>query len=189
MRLRVTHYGEPILRQTGKKVEVFDESLRELVSDMMETMYNEEGVGLAAQQVDKALMVCVVDVSHLPDEELDYQLDGLRQPIDLIMPMALVNPVIKTLPGRKLIDEEGCLSFPGIRGDVPRDEAIEVTYQDIKGLTHTLVCGGWFARVVQHEVDHLHGLLFIDQMEKRQLRMLDSKLKRLKQQTRRTLSN
>ena len=189
MRLRVTHFGEPILRQAGEKVEKFDDDLANLVSDMIETMYAEEGVGLAAQQVDKAQMVCVIDVSHLPDEELDYQLDGLRQPIDLIMPMALVNPVIKTLPGGTLTGEEGCLSFPGIRGDVPRDEVIEVSYQDPKGIQHTLVCSGWFARVVQHEVDHLHGRLFIDHMAKRQLRMIDSKLKRLKQQTRRALLN
>lgn len=189
MRLRVTHYGEPILRTTGEKVEKFDNDLKELVSDMIETMYAEEGVGLAAQQVDKALMVCVIDVSHMPDEELDYQLDGLRQPIDLIMPMALVNPVIKPLPGDMLVGEEGCLSFPGIRGDVPREELIEVTFQDPKGINHTLICSGWFARVIQHEVDHLNGKLFIDEMGKRQLRMIDSKLKRLKQQTRRSLEN
>lgn len=189
MRLRVTQYGEPVLRKTGEKVQAFGEDLRTLVSDMIETMYGEEGIGLAAQQVDQALMVCVIDVSHLPDEELDYQLDGLRQPIDLIMPMALVNPVVKVLPGRKLIDEEGCLSFPGIRGDVPRAEVIEVAYQDPGGTAHTLVCSGWFARVVQHEVDHLNGRLFIDHMEKRQLRMLDSKLKRLKQKTRQSLED
>ena len=187
MRLHVTQYGEPVLRQTGEKVETFGEDLRTLVSDMIETMYAEEGIGLAAQQVGQALMVCVIDVSHLPDEELDYQLDGLRQPVDLIMPMALVNPVVKALAGRTLIDEEGCLSFPGIRGDVPRDEAIEVAYRDPKGTAHTLVCSGWFARVVQHEVDHLNGRLFIDHMEKRQLRMLDSRLKRLKQKTRQSL--
>lgn len=187
MQLRVTQYGEPILRQTGGKVGHFNEEIRNLVSDMVETMYAEEGVGLAAQQVNQALMVCVVDVSHLPDEELDYQLDGLRQPIDLIMPMALINPELEILPGRTLIDEEGCLSFPGIRGDVPRAEAIKVAYQDVNGAAHTLVCRGWFARVVQHEVDHLNGRLFIDTMDRRQLRMLDAKIKRLKQNTRKAL--
>jgi peptide deformylase len=105
----------------------FDDSLKELADNMVETMYEEEGVGLAAQQVDKAIMLCVVDVSHLPQEELDYQVDGLKPPIDLLMPMALVNPVVKVLPGRTLVGEEGCLSFPGIRGDVPRAEAIQVT--------------------------------------------------------------
>jgi peptide deformylase len=189
MRLRVTQYGEPILRQKGEAVESFDAALGTLVSDMIETMYVEEGIGLAAQQIDKALMVCVLDVSHLPDDELDYQLDGLRQPIDLIMPMALMNPVVKPLPGKTILGEEGCLSFPGIRGDVPRPDAIEVTYQDVKGTPHVLVCRGWFARVVQHEVDHLNGVLFIDHMDKRQARMLESPIKRLKQQTRRAMLN
>ena len=186
MVLRVTHYGEPVLRQTGETITVFDDKLKELAGNMVETMYAEEGVGLAAQQVDQALMLCVVDVSHLPEEELDYQIDGLRPPIDLIMPMALVNPVVHVQPGRTVVGEEGCLSFPDIRGDVPRPDAIEVTYQDLKGTPHRLDCRGWFARVIQHEVDHLNGRLFIDHMDKRKLRMLDAKLKRLKRETRKT---
>jgi peptide deformylase len=105
------------------------------------------------------------------------------------MPMALVNPVVKPLPGKIVLGEEGCLSFPGIRGDVPRPDAIEVTYQDVKGTPHVLVCSGWFARVVQHEVDHLNGVLFIDHMDKRQARMLETPIKRLKQQTRRAMLN
>ncbi|MFO7725121.1 MAG: peptide deformylase [Oceanipulchritudo sp.] len=183
MRLRVTQYGEPVLRQSGDAVETFDESLQTLASDMIETMYAEEGVGLAAQQVDRALMLCVIDVSHLPEEELDYQLDGLRQPIDLIMPLPLVNPEVTELPGKTITDEEGCLSFPGIRGDVPRTETIEVRFQDLKGLAHTLICSGWFARVVQHEVDHLNGKLFIDRMEKRRRRLIEGKVRRLKRDT------
>jgi peptide deformylase len=187
MRLRVTQYGEPILRQTGEPVTEFGDELKALARDMVETMFEEEGVGLAAQQIDKALLFCVVDVSHLPDEELDYQLDGLRQPIEMIMPMALANPVVRELPGKVMVGEEGCLSFPGIRGDVPRANAIEVTYQDLEGNPRRLVCSGWFARVIQHEVDHLNGRLFIDHMDKRKLRLLDSKLKRLKRDTRKAL--
>ena len=189
MHLRVTEYGETILRQVGEQVSVFDSKLEALVADMVDTMYAEEGVGLAAQQVDRGLMVCVVDVSHLQDEELQYQIDGLQPPIDLIMPMALVNPAVRVLPGKKIWGEEGCLSFPGIRGDVPRAEAIEVTYQDTKGTPHRLICSGWFARVIQHEVDHLNGKLFIDHMDTRKLRLLDSKLKRLKRESRKMRKN
>lgn len=185
MLLRVTKYGEPILRQKGEPVTVFDDSLKQLFNDMVETMHAEEGVGIAAQQVDRALMFCVVDVSLLPDEEIDYQLDGLRQPIELVMPLGLVNPVIKPLPGRKIVAEEGCLSFPGIRGDVPREERVQVTFQDLDGKPHSLVCGGWFARVVQHEVDHLNGQLFIDHMDKRKLRLIEGRLRKLKRETRR----
>jgi len=188
MRLRVTKYGEPILRQTGDRIGQFDDSLRELASDMVETMYEEEGIGLAAQQIDKALMLCVIDVAHLPEEEMDYQLDGLRQPIDLIMPMALVNPVVTAIPGKKILGEEGCLSFPDIRGDVLRPDRIEVDFQDLQGNRHNLRCSGWFARVIQHEVDHLNGLLFIDHMDKRQLRLKEAQIRRLKQTTLDTLS-
>jgi peptide deformylase len=188
MVLRVTRYGESILRQAGQPVTLFDDSLKTLAADMVETMYAEEGIGLAAQQVDRAILLCVIDVSGLPPEDLDYQLDGLRRPVDLIMPMALVNPVVRTLPGRSLWGEEGCLSFPGIRGDVLRDEAIEVAYQDLDGAAHTLLCSGWFARVIQHEVDHLHGRLFIDRMDKRQLRMLDARIRQLKRDTRAALA-
>ena len=189
MLLRVTQYGEPILRQTGEPVTEFDDGLKALAENMVETMFVEEGVGLAAQQIDKALMFCVIDVSHLPEEELDYQLDGLKPPVDLIMPMALANPVVTVLPGRTVTAEEGCLSFPDIRGDVPRGDAIEVTYQDLNGTPHRLICSGWFARVIQHEVDHLNGRLFIDHMDKRKLRLLDSKLKRLKRETRKARRN
>lgn len=168
---------------------MFDEGLRGLAEDMIQTMYQEEGVGLAAQQVDRAIQLCVIDVSHLPEEDLDYQLDGLRPPIELIMPMALVNPRIQALPGRTLVGEEGCLSFPGIRGDVPRAEAIQVEFQDLQGKPHFLSCSGWFARVIQHEVDHLNGVLFIDHMERRQIRLLEARLKRLKRDTQRFISN
>ena len=135
--LEILHYPDPRLKEISEPVEKFDDELKSLVSDMVETMYAEEGVGLAAQQMDKAIMLCVIDISHLPDEELDYQLDGLRPPIDLLMPMALVNPVVKTLPSKTVWGEEGCLSFPGIRGDVPRVDQIQVTYQDLNGTPHS----------------------------------------------------
>lgn len=189
MQLRLTHYGETILRQSGQPVTQFDEKLQALVNDMIETMYAEEGVGLAAQQVDRDLRLCVVDVSHIPDEELEYRLDGLTPPVDLIMPMALANPEVIELPGPTPWAEEGCLSFPGIRGEVPRAHSIQVSFQDVNGQPHTLACSGWFARVIQHEVDHLNGKLFIDHMDKRKLRLLDSKLKRLKRDTRRNLKS
>lgn len=189
MELRITSYGEPILRETGKPVTTFDDSLKQLARDMVETMHGAEGIGLAAQQVDRALMLCVIDVSHLDDADLDYLIDGKRPPIDLIMPMALVNPVVSILPGDDLRAEEGCLSFPGVRGDVTRAERIELHYQDLDGKAHRMVAAGWMARVIQHEVDHLNGVLFIDHMETRQKRMMDSKLKRLKRQSRDFLAN
>ena len=184
MELRITQYGEPILREEGKVIETFDDFLRTLVADMIETMYEAEGVGLAAQQIDQALMLCVVDIAGYEELGIDFELDGKRPPLDLIMPMALVNPVLRKLPSEEVKMEEGCLSFPGIRGEVSRPDLIEVNYQDVDGVKHCLVTSGWFARVVQHEYDHLKGILFIDHMETRYLRRMDTKLKRLKRSSR-----
>jgi peptide deformylase len=177
MILRVTEYGEEILRRKGERIEVFDEGLRALACDMIETMYAAEGIGLAAQQVDLPLQLCVIDVSDLQDDLLRFELDGKRPPVELIMPLVLVNPVVRVFPGHTATEEEGCLSFPGIRGEVTRADAIEVHYQDLDGGKHHLRTEGWLARVVQHEVDHLQGVLFIDHMETRRLRSLDGKLK------------
>ncbi|MFW6354773.1 MAG: peptide deformylase [Verrucomicrobiota bacterium] len=184
MILRVTEYGEEVLRQKGSEVAVFDDGLRKLVVDMVETMYAAEGIGLAAQQVGLPLQVCVIDVSLLDAADLHYELDGKRPPIDLIMPMALINPVVRVLPSRTEQEEEGCLSFPGVRGMVPRDDAIAVDFRDPEGGAHTLLAQGWFARVVQHEVDHLNGVLFIDHMDPRQLRSLENKIKRIRRDSR-----
>lgn len=184
MLLRITQYGEPVLRQQGIPISKFDKDLRDLAEDMVETMVNADGVGLAAQQIGQAIQLCVVDVSHLPEEELNYTLDGKRPPIDLIMPLVLVNPELTLLGKPSVWAEEGCLSFPEIRGEVPRHEAIRVKYQDLDGFAHELDTTGWFARVIQHEVDHLNGVLFIDHMDAPTLRNLDSRLKRIKRQTR-----
>ena len=184
MILRVTEYGEAVLRQTGDPIEVFGDGLRKLAVDMIETMYHAEGIGLAAQQVDFPIQMCVVDVSDLQDELLLYELDGKRPPIELIMPMVLVNPVIKVLSGNTAKEEEGCLSFPDIRGPVTRADRIEVDYQDLSGGAHHLLAEGWLARVIQHEVDHLNGVLFIDHMDPRSLRSIESKIKKLRRDTR-----
>ncbi|MGJ3243068.1 MAG: peptide deformylase [Opitutales bacterium] len=184
MPLRVTQFGEPILQQRGERVTVFDAGLRQLAEDMIETMHAEDGIGLAAQQVDRAIQLCVVDV-NLPDREPDfaYTLDGKTPPLDLIMPLVLVNPELE-LREPSADYEEGCLSFPDIRGLVNRPLALTCRYQDLDGHAHELVCDGLLARVIQHEVDHLHGILFIDRMERRQLMKIESKVKKLKRTTR-----
>lgn len=165
----------------GAPVTEFDNDLKRFAQDMVETMYAADGVGLAAQQVGRAIQMFVMDVSHLPEEENEYRLDGLKPPLELIMPMVCINPVVRLLPGKLVAGEEGCLSFPDIRGDVPRADAVEMDYQDINGRPHRLDCRGWFARVIQHEHDHLEGVLFIDRMEKRQQRNLVAKIKRLQE--------
>ncbi len=183
--LRVTQYGEPILREKGQPITTFDDHLIELADQMVDTMYAEEGIGLAAQQIGQAIQLCVVD-ANFEDRPPDYlyQLDGKTPPIDLIMPMALVNPSITPIPEKEEDYEEGCLSFPDIRGIVNRPETIEVRYQDLEGNPHHLRCGGILARVIQHEVDHLNGRLFIDHMTSAELEKIETKIKKLKHQTR-----
>jgi peptide deformylase len=182
--MRITHYGESVLTSKGAPVTVFDESLVDLADEMLDTMYEANGIGLAAQQIDLAIQLCVVDVAPDSGEvDFDYELDGKRPPIDLIMPMALVNPVIRQVSKETDVMEEGCLSFPDIRGDVTRPTGIVVDYQDMEGGHHQLRCNGILARCIQHEVDHLNGILFIERMDSRTRKQIKASVKALKDQT------
>ncbi|MGB0370918.1 MAG: peptide deformylase [Opitutales bacterium] len=185
MILRITEFGEPVLKEVGAEVTTFDADLKRLSEDMVDTMRSADGIGLAAQQVDKSLQICVVDVNfeNRPPDYF-YELDGKTPPLDLIMPMVLVNPKMELLPSDDEDYEEGCLSFPDIRGNVSRPTEVEVEYQDLDGNSHKLRAGGILARVIQHEVDHLNGVLFIDRMERPVVQRLEKKLKRLKRATR-----
>lgn len=183
MALKIVHYGDPILRKKGKPVTTFDAALGKLADDMVETMHEFRGIGLAAQQVGLALQLCVVDLRGF-EEDSQYRIDGSTPPLDLIMPLALVNPVVEVVPEPESVAEEGCLSFPGLHGDVTRPEAVHVTYQDVQGHRHELTCDGMLARCVQHEVDHLNGVLYIDRMTKASLAAIDEPLRQLKKATR-----
>lgn len=182
MTLRITLYEEPILRTKGKEITSFDEDLRDLAQKMIETMRKADGIGIAAQQVGQALQVCIVDMSEC-EIDFDYRLNGRRPPIDLIMPMAMVNPELGFIESPKIASDEGCLSFPGIRGDVRRPDKIRVKFQDLNGANHVLECNGLFSRCVQHEVDHLNGILFIDRMSKKSRREIAAQLQELKAKT------
>ncbi|HLP01368.1 MAG TPA: peptide deformylase [Opitutaceae bacterium] len=182
MLLPIVRYNQPVLRKKGAQVTVFDAALRKLADDMVETMHEAEGIGLAAQQIGQAIQFCVVDLRPT-EAEFDWELDGRKPPLDLFMPMAIANPKITVLPGKETSYEEGCLSFPGIRGDVIRPDAIRVEFQDADGTAHTLTCTGLFSRCIQHETDHLNGILFIDQMAKRVVVELKDDLKVLEKET------
>ncbi len=165
MLLPIVHYNQSILRKKGTKVSVFDAKLSTLVTDMIETMHAAAGIGLAAQQIGIAEQICVLDLRET-DQDFTWELDGAKTPLELFMPMAMINPEITKLVSADIAYEEGCLSFPKIRGDVVRRDAIEVKYVDQAGVAHTLRCNGLLARCVQHEADHLNGVLFIDRMQK-----------------------
>jgi peptide deformylase len=174
--LEIVHYGNPILRKKGKTVDHFDNDLKRLAKDMIETMHAAEGIGLAAQQVERVLQVCVIDLRG-GEWEFDYQLNGGVFPLDLIMPLVLINPEITATAEPVTTYSEGCLSFPEIHGDIDRPDRIEVRFRDLDGHDNLLACNGLFSRCVQHEVDHLNGVLL----------EIGQELKHLKKMTRKRL--
>ncbi|MEJ1972293.1 MAG: peptide deformylase [Lacunisphaera sp.] len=183
MVLPIVHFNSPVLRKKGAKITTFDAALARLATDMIDTMHAAHGIGLAAQQIGQAIQLCVVDLRET-ESEFAWEYDGTRPPLDLFMPLTIVNPELKIVPEPTTSYEEGCLSFPEIRGDVVRPDEITVKFQDAAGIPHTLRCNGLLARCVQHEADHLNGVLFIDRMDKSVLASIDPELKALKKQTR-----
>lgn len=184
MSLPIVRYNDPVLRKKGARVTAFDAALVELSRQMVDTMHAAHGIGLAAQQIGRAIQLCVVDLRDA-DAKFKWTLDGARPPLELFMPMTLVNPEIAIARGtEKDLYEEGCLSFPQIRGDVERPVAITVKFRDEHGVPHEMVCDGLLARCVQHEVDHLNGVLFIDHMTKKVRDGIEEAIKALAKETR-----
>jgi peptide deformylase len=185
MPLTIVHYNDPILRRKGEPVISFDAGLAAFAADMIAAMHDSgNGIGLAAQQVGRALQVCVVDL-RTREAQFSWRLDSARPPLDLFMPMVLVNPSVTPTSGApEEVADEGCLSFPEIRGDVSRPEAITVRFQDERGVPHELSCDGLLARCIQHEVDHLNGVLFIDRMDRKARSLVDEAVRELAKKTR-----
>ena len=186
MLLRVTQYGEPILRKIGDPITEFDADLAQLADDMVDTMYDEEGIGLAAQQIGKAIQLFVLDVRPPEGEKppFDYSFDGKQPPLDLIMPMALANPKVSIIDSSENVYEEGCLSFPDVRGKVTRPIGVRCEFQDTEGNSHILEATGLLGRCILHESDHLNGELFIDKMDKRDLQRMTPRIKKIKRGSR-----
>lgn len=186
MRLRVTNYGEPVLREVGEPVTEFNAELKQLAEDMFETMYAEEGIGLAAQQIDQAIQLCVVDVRPPEGAEVPFQYfyDKKQPPLDLIMPLAIVNPKVTIIDTTEDVYEEGCLSFPDVRGNVNRPIGVKCEFQDVEGNPHEIECDGLLGRCILHEVDHLNGELFIDKMDKRHLKKMETRIKKIRRNSR-----
>jgi peptide deformylase len=163
MILEVVKYGHPALRQKGARVEKITPELLELIANMFETMYAAKGVGLAAQQVGRALQLTVVDVRGATERPSTLELEGKEADVMAFMPLVLINPHVKGA-GEEVAGSEGCLSFPEIYGDITRPPLAEVRATNQKGEEIVFRCGGLLARAIQHEADHLNGVLFIDRM-------------------------
>jgi peptide deformylase len=184
MILQILEYGDPILRAKGKPIENIDDRIRELAANMIETMHAASGVGLAAQQVGEALQLTVLDVSAVEDRPSTLKLDGKDVDPKSAMPLVLINPEIE-LRGATEVGVEGCLSFPEITGDIERAKSVIVRAQTLEDGTIQIEASGFLARAIQHEGDHLVGILFIDRMNSAAKAALSSRLKRLQKETRR----
>ena len=184
MILSILQYGDPILRAKGKGIEKIDDHIRELAADMIETMHAANGIGLAAQQVGEALQLTVLDVSQVEDRPSTLKLNGKDVDPTASMPLVLINPEIE-LGGETEIGTEGCLSFPEINGQIERAESTTARAQNLEGDKIEIVATGLLARAIQHEVDHLNGILFIDRMNSAAKAALSSRLKRLQKETKR----
>jgi peptide deformylase len=166
MILPILKYGHPVLRQKGAAIEKITPEIKQLIGDMFETMKTNNGVGLAAQQVGHALQLTVIDVREAKDRPSTLELKGKPADVAEIMPLVLINPEI-TPVGEPATGGEGCLSFPEMFAEITRPESVNVKALNEKGKPIEFLCGGLLARAVQHEADHLNGILFIDRMERK----------------------
>jgi len=183
MRLAIRKYGDPILRAKGKRIDEVDDKIRALAEDMLETMHAANGVGLAAQQVGQALQLTVLDVSQVEDRPSTMKLNG-KPVADLAtaMPLVLLNPVLR-LGEERESGSEGCLSFPEITAEIDRSISVAVEAETLEGEPLEIEASGLLARALQHEVDHLNGILFIDRMNSATKVSHASRLKRLQKET------
>jgi peptide deformylase len=171
-------YGDPVLRKKGKQINKITEEIRTLAQDMIESMHEAHGVGLAAQQVGEAIQLTVLDVSDAENRPSRMWIDGQEVDPKEHMPLILLNPQLE-LSRETEIGPEGCLSFPEVTAEISRAERVKVTALDLDGKPVSFEAEGLLSRAVQHETDHLNGILFIDRMSSAAKVTLGSKLKRL----------
>jgi peptide deformylase len=170
MILPIYIYGQPVLRKVANNIDPANyPHLKELIANMFETMYNADGVGLAAPQVGLEDRIFVVDLTVLADEDPEF--DGFKK--------VFINAHILERTGDIELMEEGCLSLPGIHEKVPRENRIRIQYLDENLQPHDEVYEGYKARAIQHEYDHLDGILFVDKINPMRKRLIKSKLSNL----------
>lgn len=173
MILPIVAYGAAILRKVSEPIQADYPNLSGLIADMWETMYESNGIGLAAPQINKNIRLFVVDSSQIfanaePEDETYPDAPGIKK--------AFINPTIVELSGKEWVYNEGCLSIPKIREDVSRHETVTLQYMDENFVTHTETFNGMTARVILHEYDHIEGKLFIDYVKPLRRKMLQGKL-------------
>jgi peptide deformylase len=173
MILPIIAYGDTVLRKVGVDIDADYPNLNELISNMWETMYNASGVGLAAPQIGLPIRLFLVDTTPFADDENlteseQKQLDGFKQ--------VFINAYIEDEAGEEWAFNEGCLSIPDVREDVRRKGTIKITYMDENFKKHEQTFDGLLARVIQHEYDHIEGVLFTDKLSTLKKRMIKGRL-------------
>lgn len=186
MVLPIVKYGHPVLRQKGARIETITPAIARLIKDMLETMYDASGIGLAAQQVAHAVQLTVIDVREVTERPSTLEIDGQPADIASSMPLVLINPELKPF-GDPVTGPEGCLSFPEIYEEITRPGSVEVTALDAKGRPTRFKAGGLLSRAIQHETDHLNGILFIDRMPLKAKQALKAELDELQAETKAAL--
>ena len=183
MVLEIVKYGNSVLRAKGVKIDKADATTKKLAEDMLETMEDANGVGLAAQQIGMPLQLAVIDVTGVEDRPSSMTIGGKDVTVEDHMPLILLNPVLE-LGEDKEEGIEGCLSFPEVTGEISRSISVKVKAQQLNGSALEFEASGLLARALQHEVDHLNGILFIDRMNTAQKASVAGKLKRIQKQNR-----
>lgn len=167
--LPIVTYDDDMLRQKTKPVKENSGTVQQLIDDMLETMYNSSGVGLAAPQVGELLQIFVMDADAVTDELEEVNLG----------PMVFINPEIIELSGDDVKMEEGCLSIPDVRDDIKRPLNVKIKYLDRNFVEEESEFSGWISRIIQHENDHLEGILFLDYLSSFKKRLHRSALKKI----------
>ncbi len=175
MILPIVAYGDPVLKKEGEEIDENYEGLKELIDNMFETMYQASGVGLAAPQIGKSIRLFIVDASPFADDNDDEQPDPKAKGLENFKKV-FINPIIEEETGEDWAFQEGCLSIPTVREDVYRKEKITISYYDENFEFHEETLEGYAARVVQHEYDHVDGVLFTDHLSPLKKRLLNKKL-------------
>ena len=174
----IVQYGHPVLRQRCRTISEVDDSIIQLVADMLDTMVDANGVGLAAPQVGEDLRLAVIDVSHDPECVSFLKVDGEDADLLSIMPLVFINPELE-FGQQKEFGMEGCLSIRGIRAEVRRPEIVKARLTQLDGSVMVLETDGLLARALQHEIDHLNGVLFVDRLPAVAKVSMKNRLKRL----------
>jgi len=167
----IVHYDAPVLRAKGREIGDITPEIKELIGDLFDTMHAARGVGLAAQQIGRAVQLAVIDISGIKERPSKMWIAGKPVDPEEHMPVILINPALKPTK-TKIVSHEGCLSFPGLTLDISRAQRVRVKTRTLDGGVLEFDAAGLLGRAVLHEVDHLHGKLFIDHLSAEERRAI-----------------